>query len=101
SRIPGTPALASSWLQTTCSIGPKPWPPYSFGQVTPASPASASLPCHARLAGDGSWPAQDGRLCLVLLEPGAHLSAMLCLLGRIVKIHVVSLWLTGQSMLVS
>ena len=46
SRIPGTLALPISWLQMTCSIGPIPWPPYSLGQVTPASPPSASLPCH-------------------------------------------------------
>src|SRR5579875_2563856 len=29
SRIPGTPARAISWLTITCSIGPRPWPPYS------------------------------------------------------------------------
>src|SRR5436190_10738575 len=50
SRIPGTPAAAISWLTVTCSIGPRPWPPYSLGQVTPARPASASLPCQARRA---------------------------------------------------
>ena len=43
-------ACAISWLTMTCSIGPMPWPPNSFGQVTPASPPSASLPCHARRA---------------------------------------------------
>ena len=46
----GLCARAISWLQITCSIGPRPWPPYSFGQVTPASPPSASLPCQARRA---------------------------------------------------
>src|SRR4051794_18917930 len=50
SRMPGTPAAPISWLTVTCSIGPAPWPPYSLGHVTPASPASASLPCQARRA---------------------------------------------------
>ena len=50
SSMPGTPARAISWLTMTCSTGPRPWPPYSTGHVTPASPASASLPCHARRA---------------------------------------------------
>src|SRR4051795_9904256 len=50
SRMPGTPALEISWLTMTCSLGPIDWPPNSLGHVTPARPASASLPCHARRA---------------------------------------------------
>ncbi len=50
SMIDGTPARDISWPMITCSIGPRPWPPNSFGQVAPARPASASLPCHARRA---------------------------------------------------
>ena len=50
SRMPGTSAREISWLTVTCSIGPSPRPPNSCGQVTPASPASASLRCQARRA---------------------------------------------------
>jgi hypothetical protein len=54
SKMPGTFAVPISWLTTTCSSGPRPWPPYSAGQVTAASPASASLPCQSRCAATAS-----------------------------------------------
>ena len=50
SNSPGTPAREISWLRTTWCSGPRPWPPYSAGHVTAASPASASLRCHSRWA---------------------------------------------------
>src|SRR3954468_10928286 len=50
SMMPGTPARAISWLEITCSSGPRPWPPYSFGHVSPTKPASASWRCQARWA---------------------------------------------------
>ena len=44
------PAAVSSWLTTTWLSGPRPWPPYAFGHVTPLSPASVSFACQARRA---------------------------------------------------
>ncbi len=97
SRMPGTFARAISWLQITCSIGPRPWPPYSFGQVTPGEAAlgELALPGAARgedlrLVLERARALQDGRFGLVLLEPGAHLGAVRGLLGCVVEIHVFS-----------
>ena len=94
SRIPGTLARAISWLQITCSIGPRPWPPYSFGQVTPARPALGELALPGAARGDDLVlvlervrALQDGGLGLVLLEPAAHLGAVGGLLGCVVEIH--------------
>ena len=50
SKMPGTPARPISWLTTTWWSGPRPWPPYSAGHMTAASPPSASLRCHSRRA---------------------------------------------------
>ena len=97
SRIPGRPARLISWPMMTCSIGPRPWPPYSWGHVTPTSPPSASCRCQARWAAmaasslSPTSPARGGGLVRVLLEPGAHLRAVLGLLGRVVEIHGVLL----------
>ena len=74
----------------TCSTGPSPWPPSSAGHVTPARPAAASRPCHARRARDVGrvvLALLGRRLVLVLLQPGAHLRAVLRLLGRVVEVH--------------
>src|SRR5262247_3594471 len=43
----GVAKRASSWFQITCSIRPMSWPPYSFGQVRQAQPASNLHACHA------------------------------------------------------
>src|SRR4030095_13772340 len=43
----GTSHLASSWPHTTASRRPRPWPPYSFGQVSTAQPSSNFFACHA------------------------------------------------------
>src|SRR5262245_3784628 len=40
---------ASSWLKITFSMRPRPWPPYSLGQVSTAQPASNLVACQ-RLA---------------------------------------------------
>ena len=37
----GAPARIDSSKKTNCSIGVRPWPPYSFGQPTPAQPSAA------------------------------------------------------------
>src|SRR3954452_279728 len=79
SRIPGTPAAAISWLTITCSIGPRPWPPYSRGHVTPASPPSARRPCQRRGVDVGGVlvAAARGRgVSAALVEPRAHLLAI-------------------------
>ncbi len=101
---PRRPARPSSWLTMTCSIGPRPRPPNSWGQVTPASSPSASLPCHARRAAKypaSSAPARGahvGRFGAVGLKPAADLLAVRGLLGRVVEIHARLLaWLTSQS----
>ena len=95
--MPGTFARAISWLQITCSIGPRPWPPYSFGQVTPGEAAlgELALPGAARgddlvLVLDRAGALQDGRFGLVLVEPAAHLCAVGGLLRCVVEIHGVS-----------
>src|SRR5438034_948255 len=71
SRMPGTPARAISCPVMTCSIGPRACPPNSRGQVTPARPPSASLPCQARRAATTSsgsvsapGPPSTGASCL-------------------------------------
>ena len=97
SRIPGTLAREISWLQMTCSIGPSPWPPYSFGQVTPARPALGELALPGAAGGDDlvlvlerARALQDRALRLVLVQPAAHLGAVGGLLGCVVQIHVAS-----------
>ena len=89
SRMPGTPARPISWLTMTWSSGPRPWPPYSAGHVTPARPPSASLRCHVRggAASSRSPSPRRGASRLVLLEPGAHLGAVLGLLGGVVQVQ--------------
>ena len=37
----GAPARIDSSKKMNCSIGVRPWPPYSFGQPTPAQPSAA------------------------------------------------------------
>ena len=42
----GKPARCTSSLKMNCSIGERPWPPYSFGQPMPSQP-SAPIFCSA------------------------------------------------------
>jgi hypothetical protein len=91
---PGTPARPISWEMITCSIGPRPWPPNSFGHVRPARPALGELPLphaargdHLVLVGDGIRALDDGRLGLVLLEPGTHRLTELRLFRTVVEVH--------------
>ena len=81
----------------TCSSGPRPWPPYSLGQVTPGEAGLGELALPGAPRGDdlglvlervGSL--QDGCLGLVLLEPRADLFAVGGLLGCVVEIHARS-----------
>ena len=43
----GASARAYSSRYTSCCVTGRPCPPYSFGQLTPAYPASCSLRCHS------------------------------------------------------
>src|SRR5947209_972709 len=100
SRIPGTPAAAISWLTVTCSIGPRPWPPYSLGQVTPARPASASFPCQARRASmywDSSpvdWRGGASDLCSS--SQARTLARNSACSGESLRSTVAPCWLNGQ-----
>ena len=38
-----TPARHASSKKMNCSIGVRPWPPYSFGQPTPSQPSAPIL----------------------------------------------------------
>ena len=60
----------SSWFQITLWIAVAPRPPYSFGQVMHAQPASAFFACHALRALDAC------RACCAPSQPGIALARL-------------------------
>ena len=90
SKIPSTPARPISWLTTTWCSGPRPWPPYSAGQVTAARPASASLRCHSRRAATTtcSSPSRVGASAACSASQARTRVAVLGQLGRVVEVHM-------------
>ena len=95
----------SSCFQMTLWIGVQPRPPYSFGQVMHAQPASAFLACHAcaRLIAAGSAARfEPGRALARLqsfrvgVQPGACLGPEFGFVGRVVEIHAYSSLVTAR-----
>ena len=95
-----------SWLEITCSSGPRPWPPYSFGQVIPTKPPSASWRCQARWAVIASSsssmapsPRRTGASSLCSSSHARTLARYSAWSGLSFKSKGDSSWLTGQSTL--
>jgi hypothetical protein len=60
---PGRPSyFDSSWFQITCSMADAPRPPYSFGQVMQAQPASYLRFCQSLACLDVVEPASSFRV---------------------------------------
>jgi len=57
----GAPARIDSSKNTNCSIGVRPWPPYSFGQPIPAHPSAAI--CFQMRRGSGPTPSERASSC--------------------------------------
>ena len=66
----------------------------ALGQLALPAPAGVDV---GVVLGAGARAARLGRLRLVLLQPGAHLLAVLGLLGRVVEVHAAPLadWPVG------
>ena len=47
----GAPARIDSSKKMNCSIGPRPWPPYSVGQPMPSQPSAAICLTTERMTG--------------------------------------------------